>query len=398
VTFFAGGVTLAAAALWWLLALGTRHAGLALPWAVSPPVAHALVMTLAFSPLFMAGFLFTAGPRWLGLPEVPGRTLLRPVAAWGVAWALVLAGVHVHPLLAAAGLALATGTWALLLRRFTRLVAASAVPDRMHARAVAAAGAVGLLAMAVAAAALAAGDIAAVRAATSVALWGFVAPVFAIVAHRMLPFFTHSALPGLEPWRPNALLHGMLAALAVSGAGAAAEQWAGPLPPAAHAGLLAVQGPTAVLLLWLALRWGLVQSLSVRLLAMLHGGFVWLGLAFALAAVSQAMALWRIGPGGLGLAPTHALAVGFIGVTLLAMITRVAAGHSGRPLIADGLALALYGAVQLAAAARVGAALWDPAGPALLLLAAGAWAAAASGWAWRYGGWMGRPRIDGRPG
>jgi uncharacterized protein involved in response to NO len=109
------------------------------------------------------------------------------------------------------------------------------------------------------------------------------------------------------------------------------------------------------------------------------------------------MALWQIGPGSLGLAPLHALTVGFLGATLLAMITRVAAGHSGRPLVADGPALLLYGAVQLAAVARVLSALW-PDAPVALLLAAGAWAAAAVGWALRYGNWMGRPRADGRQG
>ena len=30
--------------------------------------------------------------------------------------------------------------------------------------------------------------------------------------------------------------------------------------------------------------------------------------------------------------------------------------------------------------------------------AAAAWAIATTGWAWRYGGWLGRPRADGRPG
>jgi uncharacterized protein involved in response to NO len=256
--------------------------------------------------------------------------------------------------------------------------------------------------MAAAAWGLALGHFEFVRAATAVALWGFVAPVFAIVSHRMLPFFTHSAVPAVKAWRPDALLWWMLAALGLTGLASAITFLAPPLPDLAqsalHAGLLAVQAPTAVLLLWLAMRWGLVQSLSVRLLAMLHGGFLWLGIAFALTAVSQAMALWRIGPGGLGLAPLHAMTVGFLGVTLLAMITRVAAGHSGRPRVADAPVLAMYAAVQFAAMARVASALWPEAPAALLLSAAVAWAGATGAWAWRYGRWMGQPRADGRPG
>ena len=58
----------------------------------------------------------------------------------------------------------------------------------------------------------------------------------------------------------------------------------------------------------------------------------------------------------LGLAPLHALTAGYLGATLLAMVTRVAAGHSGRPLAADGLAWGLYWTLQTAAMLRVGAA------------------------------------------
>jgi uncharacterized protein involved in response to NO len=100
----------------------------------------------------------------------------------------------------------------------------------------------------------------------------------------------------------------------------------------------------------------------------------------------------------LGLAPLHALTMGYLGATLVAMITRVASGHSGRPLAADDLAWALYWTLQAAVVLRVASALWAAASTPLQLAAAAAWSAAALGWALRYGGWLGRPRIDGRPG
>jgi uncharacterized protein involved in response to NO len=153
-----------------------------------------------------------------------------------------------------------------------------------------------------------------------------------------------------------------------------------------------------VLVLWLALRWGLLHSLRLRLLAMLHGGFVWLGLALALSALSHARVLWGGDALSLGLAPVHALSMGYLGATLIAMITRVAAGHSGRPLAADNLAFGLYLLLQTAVLLRVTAALWPAAMVPLTLLAAGAWALSGLGWALRYGNWMGRPRADGRPG
>jgi uncharacterized protein involved in response to NO len=141
-----------------------------------------------------------------------------------------------------------------------------------------------------------------------------------------------------------------------------------------------------------------VQSLRIRLLAMLHGGFLWLGIALALAALSHALMALTEGEMSLGLAPLHALTMGYLGATMFAMITRVSAGHSGRPLAADDLAFGLYGVLQAAVLLRVIGAIATLAGTALLLLAAGLWALAAAGWALRYGSWFGRPRIDGRPG
>ncbi|MDO9075189.1 MAG: NnrS family protein [Rubrivivax sp.] len=394
--FFSAALMLALSALWWAGVLAARHVGVLLPWAVPPPAAHGLFMTMGFMPLFIVGFLFTAGPKWLGLPEVTAPTLATPVALMLAGWMLALAGFHVNALLAGLGVALVAGGWSALVLRFFAMLRRSRAADQVHATVIALAGTVGALSLWGAALGLMLGDITTVRAATQLALWGCLAPTFAAVSHRMIPFFTASALPALDSWRPNWLLWVMLLVLACSGAGAAAELLWWPLPAALRWAQVAVETPAAVLLLWLALRWGLVQSLKIRLLAMLHGGFAWLGVALALSALSHA--LQALGHAGLGLAPTHALAMGYLGATLIAMITRVAAGHSGRPLAADDVAWALYWGLQAGAVLRVGAAIWPAAETPLVLAAVAAWTAAATGWAWRYGGWLGRPRADGRPG
>jgi uncharacterized protein involved in response to NO len=234
------------------------------------------------------------------------------------------------------------------------------------------------------------------RAAALLAIWGFLAPTFTIVSHRMLPFFTASTLPAIPLWRPQALLWGLLAVLGFCGAMAVAEALWWPLPAALRGLQFAIEAPAALLLLVLAWRWGFVQSWSNRLLAMLHGGFIWFGVAMALAAVSHLrVALWG-DEASLGLAPLHALTLGYLGATLVAMATRVASGHSGRPLVADGIAWSLYLVVQAAVLLRVASALG--ANAALTLAAMIAWAVATTGWAWRYGRWLGRPRADGRPG
>ncbi len=396
--FAAGAALLATSALWWAAVLAARKIGVELPWAVAPLLAHGLLMALGFMPLFMTGFLFTAGPRWLDVPPVSATALRNPVLLMLAGWALALPGFHLAAGLAAAGIAALALGWSWLVLRFVSLLRASRAPDKLHARLVASAAAIGALAMLWAAVAIGAGHAGALRAATQCALWGFLAPVFASVSHRMLPFFTASALPTMDAWRPNTLLWAMLAAIATELAFAVAELGWWPLPAAARWLQVAIELPAALLLLWLALRWGLVQSLKVRLLAMLHIGFLWLGIAFALGAVSHALMAASGGEHSLGLAPLHALTMGYLGSTLLAMATRVAAGHSGRPLAADNIAWTLFWTLQCAVLLRLAHALWPAAGAVLLLAAVGAWAVAMVGWALRYGNWLGRPRSDGRPG
>ena len=147
------------------------------------------------------------------------------------------------------------------------------------------------------------------------------------------------------------------------------------------------------------MRWGLVQSLKIRMLAMLHAGFVWLGVAFTLSAVSHGLMALSGDQQSLGLAPTHALTMGYLGATLFAMATRVSSGHSGRSLAADNTAWALYWVLQTAVRAASGRrAVAGGRHGRSRVLAVLAWATAAVGWALRYGNWFVRPRVDGRPG
>ena len=396
--FSAAALMLVGTALWWTTVLLARALGQTTPWAVSPPAAHALLMSLGFMPLFIVGFLFTAGPKWLGQPEVHARSLLAPLLAMLVGWCVTLPGLHLHAALAGAGMALVALGWGRLCWHFVTILRASRAPDQRHARVVALACTVGATTMALAAAALVTGHEALLRAATQVAIWCFIGTVVAAVSHRMLPFFTGSALPRLDAWRPMWLLWVIVTALWLEALFALAQLGWWPLPAALRWAQVAVELPVALLLLWLALRWGLVQGLKIRLLAMLHGGFLWLGIAFALAAVSHAWMALTQGEQSLGLAPTHALTMGYLGATLFAMATRVASGHSGRSLAADNTAWALYWVLQAAVLLRVVGALWPAGATPLTVLAVLAWTTAMGGWALRYGNWFVRPRIDGRPG
>ena len=55
----------------------------------------------------------------------------------------------------------------------------------------------------------------------------------------------------------------------------------------------------------------------------------------------------------LGRAPIHALGMGFFGGMLVAMVTRVTMGHSGRPLRMDRLTLVCFLVLQVGALLRV---------------------------------------------
>jgi uncharacterized protein involved in response to NO len=243
-----------------------------------------------------------------------------------------------------------------------------------------------------------AGEPAALRPLALAGLWGFVGVVYATVAHRMIPFFTAAALPALDAWRPQWLLVVFVASMAMQAVFAALEALAWPLPAWGWGAMAALEAPIAMLLLALALRWGLVQSLKHRLLAMLHLGFVWLGIAFALSALSHALLAATGGQLSLGLAPLHAYTMGFLGSILVAMATRVSCGHSGRALAADDLVWGAFLVLQVAVVLRLVAALWPAAAAPMTAVAALAWAVVMVGWALRYGRWYGQPRVDGRPG
>ena len=93
-------------------------------------------------------------------------------------------------------------------------------------------------------------------------------------------------------------------------------------------------------------------------------------------------------------AATHLLAVGAIAVLCLGMMTRVALGHTGRPLVLPRSALVAYLVLLVALALRVAAA-WRP---VLLDPSAAAFALAFVLFLVGYAGPLLRPRADGAPG
>ncbi|SFC20243.1 uncharacterized protein involved in response to NO [Polaromonas sp. OV174] len=399
--FFLAMVLLVAAGVWWALVQLDRMSGaLGLSYALSPSLVHGAVMTFGFIPLFFSGFLFTAGPKWLGVAPHDTRRVAAPMLLQAAAWLLWLAAAHFNAGLALAALVLAgTGLmWMTLL--FWQLIRRSRMEDRLHALTIGSGCLIGCLSLAGLALSLALNAYAAALACVLTGLWGFVLVVYVSVAHRMIPFFTSGTIPAMKAWRPFWVLWLMLAVAAVEVAAAWLEA-GGPFQTVAGAAWTLARGIFELLagslLLWLALAWGLVKSLRNRLLAMLHIGFLWLGLALALGGVAQLLG-WAQGAPVLGLGALHALTMGCLASLMLAMVTRVSCGHSGRALVADRLVWALFWLLQAATLLRIAGAAQSAFSGGLLLAAALLWAGIMAVWGLRLGGWYGRLRADGRPG
>ena len=128
---------------------------------------------------------------------------------------------------------------------------------------------------------------------------------------------------------------------------------------------------------------------------MLFIGLLWLPVTFTLYAI-QSVGYYMDGVVLLGRAPAHALFVGFFGSVLVAMVTRVTQGHSGRPLVLPRIATFAFVSIQGVALLRIAAEFH--AGYAMQALAGLGWVLALAPWAVWAGHTYLAPRADGKPG
>lgn len=324
----------------WSLEMSSRLAGGHLPLSIPAALAHGFLMLYGIFPFFMTGFILTAGPRWLNVAAPSRASYLAIPALMAAGMALWLAGLALGPTLAVAGLLSYTLGFAGLVLTFGKLVAASPQADRRHAMAVELAFVMGLAGLLAALYWLLSGDVTGWAVMRDLALWGFLLPVFLTVSHRMVPFFSSTVLAGYQAWRPNWLLYALLAGSLGHG-----------LLHIAGVNTLPTDLPLAALLAYTSRRWQLRNSLRVRLLGMLHLAFAWLAIGFVLYAMQDATAFF--GHPLLGLAPLHAITTGFFLTMMIAFVTRVSLGHSGRPLEASPGVWRLYLAAHWMALARV---------------------------------------------
>lgn len=384
--FLVGSLALAAMALWWPVRLAALHFGWPEPPTGTLPATllHAPSLLLQVYPAFIFGFLLTVFPRWMGQPDLNARQFGLVSAGFAASTAASVLGLWTGAdALVRIGFLICGAAWTsglVVLALVVRANRRAGRPPCWHAISALAALTIGLGALSLVCAFLIAGDPRTLRWGNVLGLNGFILPIFLTVAHRMVPFFAGNVVQGYRHWRPDWLLGVLwsLLALRVAGELAAIPGLSGP----ASAGLAACTG----LMAW---KWW-PRGPAPGLLWVLIWGFAWASLGFALAA----MASFGL---PLGLAPTHALALGFAASLLVAMVTRVTHGHSGRPLAMVPLAWLAFAGVQLAAVARIMSAIQAEPGW-LLVIAALVFAIGLLPWLIRNALIYLRPRLDGRNG
>jgi uncharacterized protein involved in response to NO len=356
--------------------------GMTFPTVMAPIFWHGHEMVFGFAGAAVAGFLLTAVPNWTGAQPISGRPLAVMAAFW-LAGRLAFWGIDLLP---AAAVALADLPMLGLLAWFIGNQIRKAGNQRNYIF-------IGLLATYALANALVHLDL--MGLAPGLAPLGTYLGLYAvlimltIVTGRIIPSFTGNALrmqnksvdiktlPNVEKGAVNAVLAALVVDLALGGG----------IP----AGLLAL---VATMLLGLRMRyWGTRHTFGSPILWVLHLGHAWLVVAFALKAIADLTGL--IPP----TVPLHAFTTGTVGVMLIAVASRAALGHSGRPLVLPKGVPTAYVLIALGAALRV-------AGP-VILPGAYVWVVAVSAVVWAAGfGLFGliywpiltQPRIDGKPG
>lgn len=286
----------------------------------SPFVWHGHEMVFGFAAALIAGFLLTAVGNWTGRTVAGPWLIAGLLALWlvprvGLVWPIL--PIPVVELFAAAFFP------ALTLVVATPIIATA---NRRNYQVLAVLAALSLAGIAV----HLWPSVAFLRAAVDV-----VTVLLVIMGARVIPFFTARALPAIGVAdAPRRLGHASVGAVL----GALLAGWVA--PDAAWPGWLAVAA--AVLLVVRMTYWKPWRTLRVPLLWILHVGYLWIAIALALRATPFPPA-----------ATLHALTMGGLGSLAIGMMTRVALGHSGRPLHADGWMVTAFVLVATAVVPRI---------------------------------------------
>ncbi len=336
---------------------------------------HAHEMLFGFVAAVIAGFLLTAVQAWTGLPGIKGYKLIILVLVWfagrllitfpvlAPVWSTVLVDLAFFPLLA-----LVLSTYVVRAKQWRNavfipiLLLYSVANLLMHLQ---------ILGIANSA-----------QTGLTLALW-LTLLLIIILGGRVLPMFTSNGLGGVEihSWKSvnvASILFYLLFVLAdLSGFNSAA---------------IYLAGVCAVVHFIRLCGWRSHLTLMTPLLWVLHVGYAWLVIGFVLFALSEYLSLTRS-------VAIHAFAVGTVGNFVIGMMSRVALGHTGRPLQATIAMAIAYGFVNLAVLFRVIAPFFFESSWLSLMVAAGlTWALSFLIFLFIYIPILSLARIDGKEG
>jgi uncharacterized protein involved in response to NO len=387
--FFTGTVQALLTILWWFSDLSGRFTDFDLPinWVIPATDAHAFLMIYGFFAFFVFGFLMTTYPRWMQGEEVDKRLYVPAFYLLSGGMLLFYIGLISNTFILTLALVIFLIGWTVGLYALLQVYLRAKHPDKRHATITT----VMLIIAWVMIAGFISGHFEMVRLAKIGGIWLFLLPLFFAVSHRMIPFFSANVLPNYDIIRPYRALSLVLLLAIIH---AIMEMFS------LYAWLWLVDFPMAIVGFYLTIKWQSFRSLAHPLLAMLHISFVWFGIAMLLYTL-QSLYLCLTGEFILFKAPLHALVIGYFSSMLLAMITRVTLGHSGRPMVVDMVSWALFLAFQYVTILRIAA---DIPGISFifsgwLYLSAGLlWLLCFGVWIYKYTPIYLKPRADGRSG
>ena len=372
------GYAIVAMAAWMAALLGL---GLP-PVALNPIIWHGHEMLYGFASAGVAGFLLTITPKWVKAGPVRGWMLAGLVAVW-------FAGRIVHwasALLPVAFVAVVDLSFLLLLAVIvTKPILATGNKRQLILVPILGAYWLGNLLIHL--------DLAGVGGTigfTGLRLGAYALAIFVvIIGGRIIPSFTSNYLSA----------HGSRVKIVFNSRIDKVAMLAPPIVLLAD--LFLTQGVTSGLLfLALALvhfkrllNWHPLSTRSEPILWVLHAGYLWLAVSFALIALAD---LGHLLP---RMAAFHGLTAGAIGSLMLGVMSRAALGHTGRLTIASPAMVLAYGMINAAVLIRIVALAVPSLNASTMLLASGAlWIGAFALFFWVYTPILARPRVDGQAG
>lgn len=340
---------------------------------------HVHEMLFGYTGGVIVGFLLTAVPNWTGRLPVVGTPLALLFGLWLAGRAAMLA--------TALNVDLEAAVWPLIIDGLFLFAMAGVVWREVLAgrnwRNLPIAFMVTVLAIANAGFHLEAGAGGVVNMSTRLGL-AAVTLLIAVVGGRVTPSFTRNWQ--IKRGGPLPAVAGRLDVVTLIIIATGLIAWSlAPAHPAAGALLLAAGGFNFVRLV----RWRGDATLAEPLVWILHLGYLWLTTGLVLTGLSV------VAP---GLVPpsvgVHALTAGAVGVMTLAVMTRASRGHTGRPMTAGKVEIAIYLLINAAALTRVVGGLWPSVYQPLLMVSAGLWSAAFLAFVIGYGPMLLTPRPD----